>query len=71
MTQGTQKYADFLDACVAITGRAPRAGCHVDAERRPEVLLSVPELDAGRASYQGSSAFGIQALPSARARFGR
>ena len=32
--RGTQKYADFLDACVAITGRAPRAGCHVDGDRK-------------------------------------
>ncbi|CAE7873946.1 unnamed protein product [Symbiodinium necroappetens] len=44
----TQKYADFLDACVAITGRAPRAGCHVDGDRKPEVILAVPELDPGQ-----------------------
>ncbi|CAK9091026.1 Uncharacterized protein MTH_1421, partial [Durusdinium trenchii] len=35
----TQKYADFLDACVAITGRAPLAGCHVD--RSAGVVLHV------------------------------
>jgi len=35
----TQKYADFLDACVAITGRAPLAGCHV--ERAAQVVLKV------------------------------
>eukprot|EP00438_Fugacium_kawagutii_P013623 Skav229255 [mRNA] locus=scaffold2418:44184:48482:- [translate_table: standard] len=35
----TQKYADFLDACVAITGRAPLAGCHV--ERAAQVVLQV------------------------------
>ncbi|CAE7708858.1 unnamed protein product, partial [Symbiodinium sp. CCMP2456] len=44
----TQKYADFLDACVAITGRAPRAGCHVDGDRKPEVILAAPELDPGQ-----------------------
>lgn len=36
---GTQKYADFLDACVAITGRAPLAGCHL--ERAAQVVLKV------------------------------
>eukprot|EP00439_Symbiodinium_sp_Y106_P038965 s3102_g4.t1 len=44
----TQKYADFLDACVAITGRAPRAGCHVDGDRKPELILAAPELDPGQ-----------------------
>ena len=45
---GTQKYADFLDACVAITGRAPRAGCHADVERQPQIILAAPDLDAGK-----------------------
>ncbi|CAE6926847.1 unnamed protein product [Symbiodinium natans] len=44
----TQKYADFLDACVAITGRAPRAGCHADVERQPQIILAAPDLDAGQ-----------------------
>eukprot|EP00435_Cladocopium_sp_Y103_P027845 s4336_g6.t2 len=39
----TQKYADFLDACVAITGRAPLAGCHL--ERAAQVVLQV-KIDA-------------------------
>ena len=26
----TQKYADYLDACAALTGRAPLAGAHVE-----------------------------------------
>jgi predicted aconitase/predicted aconitase with swiveling domain len=29
----TMKYPDFLDVCIALTGRAPRAGCHLDAGR--------------------------------------
>ncbi|CAK0830964.1 unnamed protein product, partial [Prorocentrum cordatum] len=39
----TQKYPDFLDACVALTGRAPLAGCHLDAGRRAQVVISLPE----------------------------
>ncbi|CAJ1457947.1 unnamed protein product [Effrenium voratum] len=35
----TQKYADFLDAMVAISGRAPEAGCHLDAQRKAQVVL--------------------------------
>src|SRR5262249_61421611 len=27
------KYPDFLDVCIALTGRAPLAGCHLDAGR--------------------------------------
>lgn len=37
----TQKNADFLDACIALTGRAPLAGCHVDAGRTPTLELHV------------------------------
>jgi predicted aconitase/predicted aconitase with swiveling domain len=29
----TMKYPDFLDVCIALTGRAPLAGCHLDAGR--------------------------------------
>eukprot|EP00928_Gymnodinium_smaydae_P052880 TRINITY_DN37011_c0_g1_i1.p1 TRINITY_DN37011_c0_g1~~TRINITY_DN37011_c0_g1_i1.p1 ORF type:complete len:618 (-),score=50.67 TRINITY_DN37011_c0_g1_i1:3-1856(-) len=36
----TQKYADFLDICIALTGRAPYAGCHLDGQRKAKVVLS-------------------------------
>ena len=41
----TQKYADFLDICTALTGRAPLAGCHLDSGRRAAKVfrVSVPE----------------------------
>ena len=29
----TMKYPDFLDACIALTGRAPHAGAHLDDDR--------------------------------------
>lgn len=42
----THRYGDFLDISAAITGRAPFAGLHVDANRRATVvfdLSAVPE----------------------------
>lgn len=35
----TMKYPDYLDACIALTGRAPRAGCHLDEGRRATLGL--------------------------------
>lgn len=40
----TQKYPDLLDTCIALTGRAPLAGCHTDEGRRPTIRLRVPYL---------------------------
>jgi predicted aconitase/predicted aconitase with swiveling domain len=40
----TNKYADFMDLCIALTGRAPLAGCHLTEQRRARVLLRVSEL---------------------------
>ncbi|MXS21820.1 aconitase X [Pseudomonas oryzihabitans] len=37
----TQKYADFLDICTALTGRAPLAGCHLDSGRRAAGVFRV------------------------------
>ena len=41
----TLKYPDYLDLCIALTGRAPQAGCHRDAHRRAGVCLWVPARD--------------------------
>lgn len=35
----TERYGDFLDACCAITGRAPLHGLHVTENRTAEVLV--------------------------------
>ena len=35
----TDKYPDYLDLCMALTGRAPLAGCHVDANRKARVHI--------------------------------
>jgi predicted aconitase len=42
----TMKYPDYLDICMALTGRAPLAGCHLDAGRRATLALEV-EMPAG------------------------
>lgn len=37
----TQKYPDYLDVFIALTGRAPNAGCHTDEGRKPTVCIDV------------------------------
>ncbi|PLB45825.1 hypothetical protein P170DRAFT_439534 [Aspergillus steynii IBT 23096] len=37
----TQKYPDFIDVCIALTGRAPSAGCHTVEGRRPGICIQV------------------------------
>lgn len=32
----TGKYPDYLDLCLALTGRAPFSGCHFDADRKAQ-----------------------------------
>lgn len=41
----TLKYPDYLDICIALTGRAPLAGCHLPTNRRAQVRVSLPPLD--------------------------
>lgn len=42
----TMKYPDYLDVCIALTGRAPLAGSHLDAGRQATLALEV-ELPEG------------------------
>jgi cis-L-3-hydroxyproline dehydratase len=37
----TAKYPDYLDLCLALTGRAPFSGCHVDAQRKARLHIHV------------------------------
>ena len=37
----TERYGDFLDACCALTGRAPLHGLHIARNRRAKVLVDV------------------------------
>lgn len=40
----TERYGDFLDACCAITGRAPLHGLHIEANRRATVVVDATRL---------------------------
>ena len=44
----TQKYPDFLDVCIALTGRAPAAGAHLDAGRKPSHRVRIVDIDKDR-----------------------
>ncbi len=37
----TMKYPDFLDICIALTGRAPYAGCHIEENRKARLTVVV------------------------------
>ncbi|KAL3292337.1 DUF521 domain-containing protein [Colletotrichum asianum] len=39
----TQKYPDYLDVFIALTGRAPYAGCHTPEGRKPKIIIEVPQ----------------------------
>lgn len=41
----TQKYPDYMDVFIALTGRAPFAGCHIPEGRSPNIVVSVPQLE--------------------------
>ncbi|KPM42226.1 hypothetical protein AK830_g4313 [Neonectria ditissima] len=41
----TQKYPDYVDVFIALTGRAPYAGCHQTEGRIPKLRIDVPQLD--------------------------
>jgi predicted aconitase/predicted aconitase with swiveling domain len=41
----TLKYPDYLDICIALTGRAPLIGCHLDAPRSAQLLIDVPVME--------------------------
>lgn len=42
----TLKYPDFLDICIALTGRAPLVGCHLADQRHATLRIDLPPLQA-------------------------
>jgi predicted aconitase len=46
----TERYGDFLDACCALTGRAPLHGLHLDEHRHATVIVDVRAVPAGLTS---------------------
>ena len=47
----TQKYPDFLDICIALCGRAPLSGCHLDAQREAQLIIDVPAMEVADDSF--------------------
>jgi predicted aconitase/predicted aconitase with swiveling domain len=47
----TQKYPDYLDICIALTGRAPMTGCHLDQHRQATVRIDVELPDGSDDSF--------------------
>ena len=51
----TERYGDFLDACCAVTGRAPLYGLHLDENRAAQVVVDLsripPEVVASDTFY--------------------
>ena len=40
----TERYADYLDVCAAITGRVPHGGLHIRGNRRGRILVRLQEV---------------------------
>ncbi|WP_268800159.1 cis-3-hydroxy-L-proline dehydratase [Pseudomonas huanghezhanensis] len=40
----TLKYPDYLDICIALTGRAPKVGCHLTQQRLATLRIETPAL---------------------------
>ncbi|KAJ5701940.1 hypothetical protein N7488_009488 [Penicillium malachiteum] len=43
----TMKYPDFLDICIGLTGRAPKAGPHIEINRRATIIVEAPKVSIG------------------------
>jgi predicted aconitase len=50
----TNRYADYMDICAAITGRVPRCGLHLKENRRGQILLRLVDVPP---SLLGSNEF--------------
>ncbi len=42
----TNRYGDYVDLCMALTGRAPRSGLHLSENRRGQILFRLTALPA-------------------------
>jgi predicted aconitase/predicted aconitase with swiveling domain len=62
----TQKYPDFLDICIALCGRAPLAGCHLDDQRKAGLIVEVPGLDSADDSFYPLLGYHIGSLTGRR-----
>jgi predicted aconitase/predicted aconitase with swiveling domain len=62
----TLKYPDYLDICIALTGRAPLIGCHLDAQRKASLQIELPVLPELDDAFYPLLGYHIGALAGSR-----
>ncbi|MDD1016771.1 aconitase family protein [Pseudomonas rubra] len=62
----TLKYPDYLDICIALTGRAPSIGCHLDSQRKAQLIVEVSALKPLDDSFYPLLGYHIGALAGSR-----
>jgi predicted aconitase/predicted aconitase with swiveling domain len=62
----TLKYPDYLDICIALTGRAPLIGCHLDAQRKAGLKIELPALGELDDAFYPLLGYHIGALAGSR-----
>jgi predicted aconitase/predicted aconitase with swiveling domain len=62
----TLKYPDYLDICIALTGRAPLTGCHLDAQRKARLQIELPALGELDDAFYPLLGYHIGALAGSR-----
>ncbi|VVN53210.1 hypothetical protein PS685_01178 [Pseudomonas fluorescens] len=62
----TLKYPDYLDICIALTGRAPLIGCHLEDQRKARLHIEVPHLSNLDDSFYPLLGYHIGALAGSR-----
>jgi len=62
----TLKYPDYLDICIALTGRAPLIGCHLQAQRKARLKIELPALGELDDAFYPLLGYHIGALSGSR-----
>ncbi|MGF6514109.1 putative aconitase/putative aconitase with swiveling domain [Pseudomonas sp. BT76 TE3572] len=62
----TLKYPDYLDICIALTGRAPLIGCHLDAQRKARLQIELPDFGELDDAFYPLLGYHIGALAGSR-----
>ncbi|EJM25401.1 hypothetical protein PMI22_00291 [Pseudomonas sp. GM21] len=62
----TLKYPDYLDICIALTGRAPLIGCHLDEQRKARLQIELPVLGELDDAFYPLLGYHIGALAGSR-----
>ena len=62
----TLKYPDYLDICIALTGRAPLIGCHLEDQRKARLQIELPTLGSLDDAFYPLLGYHIGALAGSR-----